>query len=70
MLNYAAANVKNNSCKIMNEKELRELFCDMQKKGLSPLICDTKVPLYETVVPCGIPTAGYDDCVDSVHSNI
>ena len=28
----------------MNEKELRELFCDMQMKGLSPLICDTKVP--------------------------
>ena len=54
----------------MNEKELRELFCDMQMKGLSPLICDTKVPLYKTVVPCGIPTACYDDCVDSVHSNI
>jgi len=50
----------------MNEKELRELFCDMQMKGLSPLICDTKVPLYETAIPCGIPTAGYDDCVDSV----
>ena len=37
----------------MTTEELRTLFCDMQSKGLTPMLCDTEVPLYDASVPCG-----------------
>ena len=35
----------------MTTEELRTLFCDMQSKGLTPMLCDTEVPLYDASVP-------------------
>ena len=50
----------------MTQQELNELFDDMRSKGLQPMLCDTEVPLYETRVPCGLPTECSDDIKDSV----
>lgn len=49
----------------MTEEELRELFRDMQSKGLNPMLCDTEVPLYAAEVPCGDPTSCYSESTDS-----
>ena len=35
----------------MTTEELRTLFCDMQSKGLTPMLCDTEEPLYDASVP-------------------
>lgn len=50
----------------MTTEELRTLFCDMQSKGLTPMLCDTEVPLYDTSVPCGEPTHCAEDFVETV----
>lgn len=39
----------------MTEQELKELFKDLEEKGLEPMLCDTPVPLYTCGVPAGIP---------------
>jgi hypothetical protein len=50
----------------MTIEELRTLFCDMQSKGLNPMLCDTAVPLYDAAVPCGEPTYCSEDFVESM----
>ena len=50
----------------MTEEELRELFCDLRSSNITPLLCDTKVPLYGAPVPCGEPTYCPEDITDSV----
>ena len=50
----------------MTTEELRTLFCDMQSKGMKPMLCDTKVPLYDASVPCGEPTHCAEDFVETV----
>lgn len=35
----------------MTTEELRTLFCDMQSKGLTPMLCDTEEPLHDASVP-------------------
>ena len=50
----------------MTTEELRTLFCDMQSKGLTPMLCDTKVPLYDASVPCGEPAYCAEDFVETV----
>jgi len=50
----------------MTIEELRTLFCDMQSKGLTPMLCDTKVPLYDASVPCGEPAYCAEDFVETV----
>ena len=37
-------------------QELKELFEQLVKAGMRPMLCDTPVPLYENCVPAGIPT--------------
>lgn len=44
----------------MTIEELKEMFCDMQDKGLSPLLCDTEIPKYDVGVPCGEPLMAAD----------
>ena len=39
----------------MNLKELRTLFSDMQKNGMTAMLCDTAVPFYDVGVSCGRP---------------
>lgn len=48
----------------MTKEELKELFQDMERCGLQPLLCDTPLPLYDTRVPCGEPTMCSDDIVE------
>ena len=50
----------------MTIEELRELFSDMLSKNLTPMLCDTKVPKYDTRIPCGEPTMCHNDSVESV----
>ena len=50
----------------MTTEELRTLFCDMQSKGLTPMLCDTEVPLYDASVPCGEPAHCAEDFVETV----
>ena len=50
----------------MTTEELRTLFCDMQSKGMTPMLCDTEVPLYDASVPCGEPTHCAEDFVETV----
>ena len=50
----------------MDLEELRSLFCDMQSKGMKPMLCDTEIPLYDAAVPCGEPTYCAEDIVESV----
>lgn len=50
----------------MNEKELRELFRDLERCGLQPLLCDTPVPLFDSRVPCGGPTMCYDEAAEQM----
>ncbi len=45
----------------MTIEELKEMFCDMQDKGFSPLLCDTEIPKYDVGVPCGKPLMAADD---------
>ena len=39
----------------MNEKELKEIFKDLEEQGWEPRLCDTPVPFYDGRVPCGSP---------------
>ena len=50
----------------MNEKELRELFRDLERCDLQPLLCDTPVPLFDSRVPCGGPTMCYDEAAEQM----
>ncbi|MBR1448359.1 MAG: hypothetical protein IJ588_06410 [Prevotella sp.] len=49
----------------MTLEELRALFSDMLSKDMRPMLCDTEIPLYDTSVPCGEPTMGYSDLVET-----
>ena len=40
----------------MDEKELKEIFRDLEEQGWEPKLCDTPVPYYENAVMCGDPT--------------
>ena len=40
----------------MTTQELKELFEQLVKAGMQPMLCDTPVPFYENEVPAGIPT--------------
>ena len=44
--------------------ELKELFCDMQDKEITPLLCDTEVMKYDAMIPCGEPTMCYESPAD------
>lgn len=50
----------------MTNEELKELFCDMEEKGLDPMLCDTEVPMYDSPVPCGEPNTCYGESVETV----
>ena len=50
----------------MTEEELKELFSDLLSKKITPLLCDTRVPLYDSPVPCGEPTYCAEDIVETV----
>ena len=50
----------------MTEEELKELFSDLLSKNITPLLCDTRVPLYDSPVPCGEPTYCAEDIVETV----
>lgn len=39
----------------MDEKELKELFRELEEQGWEPQLCDTPVPYYENAVMCGNP---------------
>jgi hypothetical protein len=50
----------------MTIEEIRSLFSDMLSKDMRPMLCDTKVPLYDASVPCGEPTHCAEDFVETV----
>ena len=50
----------------MSEEELKALFSDMLSKDIKPMLCDTRVPLYDSPVPCGEPTYCPEDIVETV----
>jgi hypothetical protein len=50
----------------MTEEELKALFSDMLSKDIEPMLCDTRVPLYDSPVPCGEPTYCPEDIKESV----
>ena len=50
----------------MTNEELKELFSDMEEKGLDPMLCDTEVPMYDSPVPCGEPNTCYGESVETV----
>ena len=39
----------------MDEKELREIFEQLEQQGWKPMLCDTPVPFYDNEVMCGHP---------------
>lgn len=39
----------------MTKRELGEILTILENDGWDPKLCDTKVPFYDAVVPCGIP---------------
>ena len=49
----------------MTKEELKELFQDLERCGLQPMLCDTPVKLYESRVPCGEPTSCSEDIVET-----
>ena len=50
----------------MDIEELRELFRQLIAQGITPMLCDTEVPKYDTSVPCGEPTPCYEDGVETI----
>lgn len=50
----------------MNQDELKELFAQLEAQGWEPMLCDTRVPMYETRVPCGVPVQLDDASYESV----
>ena len=40
----------------MDEKELREIFEQLEQQGWKPMLCDPPVPFYDNEVPCGKPS--------------
>lgn len=49
----------------MDEKELKELFEQLEAQGWEPRLCDTPVPYYDNPISCGVPTA-IGDIVEDV----
>lgn len=49
----------------MTKEELKELFQNLERCGLQPMLCDTPVKLYESRVPCGEPTSCSEDIVET-----
>ena len=45
----------------MTIDELRELFYELESKGMRPRLCDTEVPYYDTPINCGEPLMAHDD---------
>lgn len=39
----------------MDEKELKEMFRELEEQGWEPMLCDTPVPYFENAVMCGTP---------------
>ena len=39
----------------MTKKEIQEILKMLKEDGWDPKLCDTKVPYYDAVVPCGVP---------------
>lgn len=39
----------------MDDKELKEMFRELEEQGWEPMLCDTPVPYYENAVMCGTP---------------
>ena len=50
----------------MNLEELRALFADLLSKGITPMLCDTEVPLYDSPVACGEPNMSYGEILEKV----
>jgi hypothetical protein len=48
----------------MDEKELKEIFEQLEAQGWKPQLCDTPVPVSLNGVPCGLPTELGDECID------
>ena len=46
----------------MDEKELKEIFEDLERQGWQPMVCDSPVPFYDNAVMCGQPN-GVGDTV-------
>ena len=40
----------------MNEQQIQEIFEELEKAGMQPMLCDTPVPYFENGVRAGIPT--------------
>lgn len=50
----------------MTTEELKALFSDLQSQDMNPMLCDTRVPLYDAQVPCGNPNYCPEDIKESV----
>jgi hypothetical protein len=42
----------------------------MEKRGMYPELCDTEIPFYDGKIPCGCPTACYEEDGDVVLASI
>ena len=49
-------------------QELKELFEQLVKAGMQPMLCDMPVPLYENCVQGGIPIKPFTRSVWAIHS--
>ncbi|MDY6074735.1 MAG: hypothetical protein SPI24_03300, partial [Bacteroidales bacterium] len=47
---------------MMDEKELKRIFEDLERQGWEPMVCDSPVPFYDNAVMCGVPN-GVGDTV-------
>lgn len=45
---------------------MKALMAQLERDGWNPKLCDTRVPFYDTSVPCGEPTMVFDDDSDSI----
>ena len=45
----------------MTNRELKELFEQLERAGMNPQLCDTPVPLYKNEVLAGSPTEPGDE---------
>ena len=50
----------------MSEEELKALFSDLLSKDIKPMLCDTRLPLYDSPVPCGEPNHCYEENEEAV----
>ena len=50
----------------MDEKELKEIFEQLEMQGWKPMLCDTPVPFYDNEVACGAPNGVGDVVKDTM----